>query len=375
MTALPRQLRFRSCISSIFLFGCALIFASIAAAQDARAQTTTICKKTIPSPDTSGTWFTFTGANSFPAGPSSFGSLYTNPFKLQDTNCQTFNIASHDKFNKFTETVPPGWVLVNISCVYTKSVVQIIGSTSGPNSTFEPGDDTVTIDQIEPNVTCTFVNRRVKVVTGSLTVRKFVKPDPNGIGGTLNFPVTLTCTNPVGTYTVTVQGNANSALNNLPAGTKCTVSETLPALPPGCSWLPPQYSPQPITIAAGSNTETIVNGYKCVKLGSLKVEKIVKPDPKGIGNTLSFPIKLTCVNPVGTYSVTVQGNAGGGLGNLPVGSKCTVSETLPALPPGCAWLPPQYSPQPVTIGNGSNVETVINGYKCKKPIQPADSKT
>ena len=356
MTASPRQLRLRKCISGIFGFGCALAFATIVAPQPAQAQwTTKICKTTSPS---SIVPFQFNHSNSFGAQPS---------FVLQNGQCKTINLTGVDKYNKFTEIVPPGWALVNISCVYTTSVVNI-----GPVAGFQPGDDTVTIDQNEPHVTCTFLNKRIKVVSASLTVRKFVKPDPNGIGGTLHFPVTLTCTNPVGTYTVTVQGNANSVLNNLPVGTKCTVSETMPALPPGCSWLPPQYSPQPITIGPGSNTETIVNGYKCVKLGSLKVEKIVKPDPKSIGSTMSFPIKLTCVNPVGTYTVTVQGNAGGGLGNLPVGSKCTVSETLPALPPGCAWLPPQYSSQPVTIGNGSNVETVINGYKCKKPTQPAD---
>jgi hypothetical protein len=158
-------LRFRNRISVAFLFGCASALATVAAPQYVLAQTvtTTICKQTSPSPDPWSTSFKFTGANSWASGPNSFTTLYTpsplatNPFSLKDGQCITIDITHHDKFNKFTESpVPPGWALTNISCNYTKSVVSIIGAN--PNRAFQPGDNTVTIDQADANVKCTFVN-------------------------------------------------------------------------------------------------------------------------------------------------------------------------------------------------------------------------
>jgi hypothetical protein len=161
MTTLPPRLRFRSRHSRLFLFGCLLTVAPVGQSHDALAQqvTTTICKKTIPSPDPSSTSFNFTGANGWATGPNSFNSLYPNPFQLKDGSpCYTINITAHDKFNKFTEhPIPPGWALTNISCVHQKSVVNIVGANANPG--FQFGDDTVTIDQNEPNVTCTFVDK------------------------------------------------------------------------------------------------------------------------------------------------------------------------------------------------------------------------
>jgi hypothetical protein len=63
-----------------------------------------------------------------------------------------------DKFNKYTETVPAGWALTNIACAYTTSVVNIIGANSNP--AFQPGDNAVTIDLNEANVTCRFTNQK-----------------------------------------------------------------------------------------------------------------------------------------------------------------------------------------------------------------------
>jgi hypothetical protein len=158
-------LRFRNRVSGVFLFGCVSAVATVAAPQYVLAQTvtTTICKQTSPSPDPWSTSFKFTGANSWASGPNSFTTLYTpsplatNPFSLKDGQCITIDITHHDKFNKFAESpVPPGWALTNISCNYTKSVVSIIGAN--PNRAFQPGDNTVTIEQADATVKCTFVN-------------------------------------------------------------------------------------------------------------------------------------------------------------------------------------------------------------------------
>jgi hypothetical protein len=476
---LPRDLGFFSRISSIFLFGCALALATIASPQKVLAQqsTITICKQTNPSPDTTGTVFNFTGANGWTSPPNSF---LTPSFQLENyvgralhPNCQSFDITGRDQHNVFTETpVPPGWTLTDITCSAKTSAVSIYNSTisAPPHPAFQPGDNTVSIDQDEPNVVCTFVNSQtgsltvtkevrdpfpppesiaaatsfpmtvkctnpagsyplsvagnasavpidlpvgsncsvvetvpgpftwngeictwqtptyspataVTIVSGmntltvsntvmciketaSLVVEKIVSPDPLENGGFLSFPMTVTCTNPNHTYPLNVPGNTITAPINLPVGSTCTVAETPPQLPAGCVWLAPQYSSQPVTIAAGTNNETIINGYKC-ETGSLVVEKLVSPDPLENGGFLSFPMTVTCTNPVASYSLNVTGNSITAPTNLPVGSNCTFAETPPPLPEGCTWLPPQYSAQSVTIAAGTNKETIINGYKCE----------
>lgn len=109
-------------------------------------QTIKICKQTIPG---GGTGFPFSWANG--AGPLA-------PFTLNDGQCETKNLTGQDHYNKFTENVPAGWTLTNIQCSFTTSVVKIIGGNANPG--FQPGDNTVTMDVNETNVTCTFVNRR-----------------------------------------------------------------------------------------------------------------------------------------------------------------------------------------------------------------------
>lgn len=108
-------------------------------------QTITICKQTIPA---GGTSFPFSWAN---------GSGPLTPFTLNDGQCATKNMTGQDHYNKFTENVPTGWMLTNISCNQTTSPVNIIGANANP--AFQPGDNTVTIDLNETNVTCTFVNQ------------------------------------------------------------------------------------------------------------------------------------------------------------------------------------------------------------------------
>jgi hypothetical protein len=109
-------------------------------------KTITICKRSIPS---GATGFPFTWANGAGALP---------PFTLNDGQCITKDVSNKDSFNKFTENVPSGWTLTDISCNNKTTPVKIIGGD--PNPGFQPGDNTVTMDLIEPNVTCTFVNQR-----------------------------------------------------------------------------------------------------------------------------------------------------------------------------------------------------------------------
>lgn len=165
----------------------ALVFAVIALALWALpadgAQTITICKTTVPS---GGTGFPFIWASGS-GGPQS-------PFTLDDTQCQTFDVSNLDKFNKFTENVPPGWALTNIACTSTTTPIKIIGADA--NAAFQPGDHTVTMDLNEANVTCTFTNRKTDVTPPPMDVYavKFVcgsflpKPSKNPTDG-VEWPV------------------------------------------------------------------------------------------------------------------------------------------------------------------------------------------
>ena len=118
----------------------------VKAGSEMAPQSITICKKTVPP---GGTGFPFSWANGAGALP---------PFTLNDTQCSVKNMNGQDHYNKFTETVPAGWILTNISFNNTTSPVSIIGANTNP--AFQPGDNTVTIDLNEPHVTCTFTNQK-----------------------------------------------------------------------------------------------------------------------------------------------------------------------------------------------------------------------
>lgn len=110
-------------------------------------QTITICKNTNPA---GGTGFPFTWANGAGTLPS---------FSLNDGQCTVKNMTGQDHYNTFTENVPAGWAIQNISCNHTTSPVKIIGANSNP--AFQPGDNTVAMDLNETNVKCTFLNRQL----------------------------------------------------------------------------------------------------------------------------------------------------------------------------------------------------------------------
>ena len=109
-------------------------------------QTITICKKTSPA---GGTGFPFSWTNGSGALPS---------FTLNDGQCVTKDVTHQDHYNTFTENVPAGWTLSNISCAHTTTPIKIIGAD--PNPGFQPGDNTVALDLNEANVTCTFINQQ-----------------------------------------------------------------------------------------------------------------------------------------------------------------------------------------------------------------------
>ena len=212
------------------------------------------------------------------------------------------------------------------------------------------------------------------IVKKEVTTRNTQIPWPNP--GPL-FPMTLTCIAPPQSWSFSLNNNGTYTANNIPFGKTCTVAETaLPAFPPNLCprGLVPVWTPLPFTTPAsvlinGTTVTMIVhNTVTCEKPGELTVTKKVSPDPRSLWNTLIFPMTVTCTNPPAppfSYPLNVNGNTSTVPHSVPVGYHCVVAETLPALPKGCTWLLPIFSPPSgVTIHSGLNQETVTNGYTC-----------
>lgn len=108
--------------------------------------TITICKQTQPP---GGAGFPFTATNGNAPAP-----VPLPPFTLNDAQCKTMKLT----LATFTENVPAGWLLTNISCGATTTSSVKFGVNANP--AFQLGDNTVTIDRSEPNVICAFVNRQ-----------------------------------------------------------------------------------------------------------------------------------------------------------------------------------------------------------------------
>ncbi len=192
--------------------------------------------------------------------------------------------------------------------------------------------------------------------------------------------MTLTCNPPPFSASFSLAANGTYTANNIPFGSTCTVAEALPAFPPNLCprgtvpmWLPPPtITPASVVINGTTVTVIVHNSVTCEKRdGTLSVTKIVDPDPLHIGSTLPFPMTVTCTNPAASYPLNVHGNTSTVPFNVPFGSHCTVTETQPALPAGCVWLPPVFAPPGgVTIASGLNQETVTNGYRCREACPP-----
>ena len=125
--------------------------------------------------------------------------------------------------------------------------------------------------------------------TGTLTVTKVVVTDlHNDTPPNPGFPITVTCSNGF-SQTINLSGGTNQTISGLPAGSTCTVSETISqtafmSFPRSCAttnstndpgnifssaqgpavWAAPVYAPgQTVSIAAGANAAKITNYLHC----------------------------------------------------------------------------------------------------------------
>ena len=119
---------------------------------------------------------------------------------------------------------------------------------------------------------------------------------------------------------------ASVTLTGLTPGASCTVSE--PAPTPGFTLT--SISPNPVVIAPGDQPSVVVTATNDRQLGSIGIIKqITGPPPDA---DVMFEFAVDCGSEGGTHDVAVQvppGQSSGqaSVGNLPVGTVCTITET------------------------------------------------
>ncbi len=216
----------------------------------------------------------------------------------------------------------------------------------------------------------------------SLVVNKTVINNTNGAVSTagLSYPVTATCGGVPTPLTLTE--SSPGTVGNLALGTNCSVQEgAYPTVSCPQDYLPSWstvYLPSASVGVNGLATPvTVQNTLVCKLISKVRVAKVVvnnTPNPADVSG-LSYPMNVSCVTgtmPPTTMPVSLAGGSSLVLPNIPSGSVCTVSETLPPAPTtGCpagsvpTWVtPPTYAPPSVTTGSGLPVLTVTNTLTC-----------
>jgi len=226
----------------------------------------------------------------------------------------------------------------------------------------------------------------VVTVTNTLTCdgRVIIKKEVENrseavIPASTTYPITLDC-NGV-TTNVALPDSGSATIANVPDPSTCIVSE--PALgaaynfcPKGWTtvWTtPPLVSPSnPVPINAPVTVITVTNILHCKReIGDLTVEKKVQNhSPLPIPATTTYPIEVTCGGVLTNMALTDGGTQT--VSNLPIGTNCTVTETLPTMnfcPKGDipVWSQ-QFAPGSVSITGTTNAYTVVNILDCKHRI-------
>ncbi len=174
---------------------------------------------------------------------------------------------------------------------------------------------------------------------GSLTITK-VAP----AGSTQQFTFTINCTNPTNTYSLTITGSGSATQSGIPAGSQCTVTETVPT-----GFNPPLYSPSNVVTIVSAQTVT-VTVTNTLAPGSLTINKVAPA-----GSSQRFTFTVACTNPTNTYTLAITGSGSATQSGIPAGSICTVVETVPS-----GFATPVISPPgPYTIGPAQTITVTV----------------
>jgi hypothetical protein len=226
-----------------------------------------------------------------------------------------------------------------------------------------------------------------KPEVGQVVVEKKVKNGTRASNATINalsFPIGLTCGPPSTLNTSFNLNNGGSHTeNNVPYGSLCTVTESVPTLPPApkdvcprgstAVWLPPVIVPASATVSAPVTAFTVVNELQCKKLGevgSLVVKKEVRYQGPLMLPSQTYPVTVTCGSTV--TNLNLVPGVPQTVSNIPLNTSCSIVEGTVTTPPNVCppnttpvWSTAYVPPSPLII-NGTVTETVRNTLTCKK---------
>jgi len=190
--------------------------------------------------------------------------------------------------------------------------------------------------------------------TGSLAIAKTTV----GGDGTFSFAVDCAGTAFDSLRTVTTTGGSGSVtVTGIPAGIACKVTESVPA-----GWTLTSANDVSVTVAAGATVTAAFTNSR--QTADLVITKAVVGD-YAVPVAASFPFAVDC-GPAGTFSPAISAsdaqNGTTSIPGIPVGSTCSVTETLPA-----GWTLDQattgnVNPRQVTIAGSGNQVTFTNRH-------------
>jgi hypothetical protein len=256
--------------------------------------TIVIKKVTVPSPDTTGTSFSFTPG----------GTIGTTGFNLKNGESQTYTGVASTGSSSVTETVPAGWDLTSATCDNGDPVTAI----------------TVTIGG---TTTCTFTNTQ----RGTIVIKKVTDPNPDASTTSFSF----TSAGQIGTAGLSLANGGSKTYSNIKSttagGTSSSVGETVPTgwdlKSATCDNNDPVTA---ITVAPGGTTTcTFTNTQR----GTIVIKKVTVPSPDPTSTTFSF----TSAGQIGTAGLSLANGGSKTYSNIKSasvgGTSSSVTETVP----------------------------------------------
>ncbi len=238
--------------------------------------------------------------------------------------------------------------------------------------TVSPTGDVV-VDSATVPATATVTNS-IRQLTSGFHVSKVVSGEGKAGGYTpgATFGFTYDC-GAAGAGTFSIADGQSFDHESVPVGTTCTVTETAsrPTTPPEFGWDPTQISASTGTVTGSSVTFTIpddpagvqvnVDNPITPRFGSVQVIKQITGLTEGLLGTPNFTITLDC-GAGRVFQLIVAANASATQGNIPAGSTCTLSETLPPgglVDTSYAWGTPTFNPPTVTVAVGTPASVTV----------------
>ncbi|MFC6354745.1 DUF5979 domain-containing protein [Luethyella okanaganae] len=234
------------------------------------------------------------------------------------------------------------------------------GSYSWTDGTFVPSAITIGASSQSSVLTNTFTRD-----FGSLTIKKVVRGD-GYVGSGEPFSVTYDCG--AGDVAVALAAGGSTTITGLPANAICSLSEAAPdeslldvahdwGTP---SWVGTSQSGQ-VTIAADSTKTVTVTNPTVEVFGTVSVVKVVSP-VDGLAPGTTFAVIVDC-GPAGSFPFTLtNGGPAGVTDSVPVGTRCTVSETAPSgglVDASYGWGPTPAPQQVVVAASGQVVPVTV----------------